>query len=167
MMNSPVELRHDTIPPNITVINETLSHDAILDLYEQSDVSIQVSSHEGLGLGFYESISRGTPVISLNVSPHNEVVLHGETGWLLNAMTQPVPDNNAALVTAAKFDVGDLAEFVTRFSRDDLEHMIETTCREFSDRFDELPFLIRLLGAMPGNVLARKLAGTYEAPLRC
>jgi glycosyltransferase involved in cell wall biosynthesis len=167
VMNSLFELRDDAIAPNITVINETLSHDEILDLYEQNDVSIQVSSHEGLGLGFYESISRGTPIISLNASPHNEVVLHGQTGWLLNATEQPVPDNNDAVITAAKFDVGDLAEMLTRFLRDDLEHMIESTCRVFSERFDELSFLIRLLGAMPENVLARWLAGTYEAPLRC
>ncbi|MBP7652742.1 glycosyltransferase, partial [Candidatus Dependentiae bacterium] len=40
-------------------------HD-IINLYYDSHISIQVSKHEGLGLGFYEALATGTPVISLN-----------------------------------------------------------------------------------------------------
>jgi glycosyltransferase involved in cell wall biosynthesis len=158
------ELGNRSLPPNITIIDRMLSHEDILDLYEQSDVSIQVSSHEGLGLGFYESISRGTPIISLDVPPHNEVVEHGRSGWLLKARSCRLPDNDDALVTAAKFDVADLTEILAKLSRDEIEGAIASTCQMFSQRFDELPFLMRLVGAMPNRTLAGPRAVREPGP---
>jgi glycosyltransferase involved in cell wall biosynthesis len=108
MMSDQSEYIVTHLPPNVTLIDRILSHAEILKLYECCDVSIQVSSHEGLGLGFYESISRGTPVISLDVPPHNEVVLRGKTGWLLKTTDQALPDNDDGIVKAAKFRIKDL-----------------------------------------------------------
>jgi glycosyltransferase involved in cell wall biosynthesis len=166
VMGAPVELQRAGDTANITFIDQPLNHAQILDLYEQCDASIQVSSHEGLGLGFYESISRGTPVISLDVPPHNEVILDGETGWLLSARSKPVPDNDDALVSAASFDVEELACLLTELSRNDIGRVIESTCRLFSERFDELPFLVRVLSAMPHRAPAQKPA-LVDAPPRC
>jgi glycosyltransferase involved in cell wall biosynthesis len=115
VMNSPIELQQTRNADGINVIEGILKHEQILDLYEQSDVSIQVSSHEGLGLGFYESISRGAPVISLDVPPHNEVVLYGQTGWLLEAGSTPMPDNDDALFSAATFDMRSLTAILNDF----------------------------------------------------
>src|SRR5262249_2121287 len=48
--------------PRISYHLGSLPHSEILAAYRSSDVSIQVASHEGLGLGFYESLAMGTPM---------------------------------------------------------------------------------------------------------
>src|SRR5262249_35690305 len=139
VMRSSIELQPTRSTENITITEGILEHEQILNLYEQSDVSIQVSSHEGLGLGFYESISRGTPIISLDVPPHNEVVLPGRTGWLLKARRAPMLDNNDALMSSATFDIRSLAAILNELSRQDIERMMYSTCRVFSERLMRYP----------------------------
>ena len=131
------------------MVRETLDRDAILKLYRDADVSIQVSSHEGLGLGFYESIAQGTPVVSLDVAPHNEAVVHQVTGWLLPATPRPLPDNDDGIVTAASFDVDQLASVLSELSRDEVEKCTIATNRALGARFDEIKFLMRLIEAIP------------------
>lgn len=126
-----------------------LAHSEILALYGMCDVSIQVSSHEGLGLGFYESISCATPVISLDVPPHNEIVQHGQSGWLLPGKAEKLPDNDAAVVMAARLDPADLGHLVSELSREAIASMIETTARLFNERFTETHLLQRLIAALP------------------
>ena len=152
MMSDQSEYIVTDLPPNVTLIDRILSHAEILKLYECCDVSIQVSSHEGLGLGFYELISRGTPVISLDVPPHNEVVLRGKTGWLLKTTDQALPDNDDGIVKAAKFRIKDLTHLLKTLSRADIEPMIVSTCKTFSEQFNELALFTRLLEAMPSEI---------------
>ena len=166
VMRSARELQRAVNTPNITFIDKDLNHAQILELYEQSDVSIQVSSHEGLGLGFYESISRGTPVISLDIPPHNEVILDEQTGWLIKARSEPVPDNSGALVYAGALDVRDLARVLANLSRSEIERVMRRTSRVFSERFDELPFLLRLVRALPNGAVANKMRHSAR-PLTC
>ena len=70
--------------PFINLNYEHLSYTEILNLYNNNHISIQISKHEGLGLGFYESCYMNTPVITLNASPHNEIIHHNKNGWLLD-----------------------------------------------------------------------------------
>lgn len=137
------------IPAGITIIDRSLSRDEILELYENHDVSIQVSSHEGLGLGFYESISRCTPVLSLDAPPHNEIVLEGETGWLIPAQPIPLPDNDRSLVSAWRFDSNTLANRIVSLGRGEIEQCIVSTERIFRTRFDEVALLTRFLQTLP------------------
>jgi glycosyltransferase involved in cell wall biosynthesis len=130
--NIPEEI-YALIGKNIELIDKHLSHDEIFSLYKKSHVSIQVSSHEGLGLGFYESISCSTPIISLNTPPHNEVVIEGETGWLINDITYfPLKDNSEAIIQGADFSPIDLTNKIVELIKnpDEVNDRIRT-CREY------------------------------------
>jgi FkbM family methyltransferase len=141
------------IPAGIVVVDRSLARNEILDLYEEHDVSIQVSSHEGLGLGFYESISRCTPVLSLDAPPHNEVVLEGETGWLIPAKPTTMPDNDRSIVSAWRFDTVALADRIVTLRRDEIDHVIASSARVFMTQFDEVAQVTRFLQALPRNVI--------------
>jgi glycosyltransferase involved in cell wall biosynthesis len=88
----------------INLIQRPLTYLEILGLYRKSDVSIQVSKHEGLGLGFYEALSLGKPIITLDTAPHNEIVIEGTNGWIIPCYYKPMTDNNDALFESAYFD---------------------------------------------------------------
>ncbi|MHB1952243.1 MAG: glycosyltransferase [Sulfobacillus sp.] len=133
--------------PKIECLPRHLSYDEVTALYRSHDVSIQVSSHEGIGLGFYESLSYRVPVISLDHSPHNEVVLDGVTGWLLPCRKVPMPDNDDGIIEAASFDEDALADMLNRLSGKPeavtkLRNSLEQT---FEERFSEARLASRLL----------------------
>lgn len=69
----------------INIINKHMSYADIIKLYNENHVSIQISKHEGLGLGFYESCYLNTPVLSLDVPPHNEIIHNEKNGWLVKS----------------------------------------------------------------------------------
>lgn len=141
----------------ITVVDRSLGRDEILDLYEQHDVSIQVSSHEGLGLGFYESIARGTPVLSLDAPPHNEVVLEGRTGWLVPARPLAMLDNNRSVVSAWQFDTHALTERIVMLKRDEVDDVTARAPEVFMHHFDEVALLTRFLQVLPRSARAPHL----------
>ena len=151
------------IPAGIVVVDRSLARDDILDLYEQHDVSIQVSSHEGLGLGFYESISRCTPVLSLDAAPHNEVVLEGETGWLIPARAMDMPDNNRSIVSAWQFDTYALTERLLALQRADIDQVTAASARVFMKQFDEVAQLTRFLQVLPRSHVPRVLPAIPSA----
>jgi glycosyltransferase involved in cell wall biosynthesis len=130
---------------NIDYIIDILSHDGVMDLYEACDVSIQVSSHEGVGMGFYESLAQATPIISLDVPPHNEVVLNKLTGWLLKADLIPLPDNDDPVSRAACFDAEELANLIVSLKKEDVSTMIRSAAKIHHERFDEVSLKLRLL----------------------
>jgi glycosyltransferase involved in cell wall biosynthesis len=132
---------------NIQIVQKTLTHSEILELYKGADVSIQVSSHEGLGLGFYESISVATPVITLDVAPYNEVVLPGRCGWHLTATPTSLPDNDDAVSFGASFDARALSDLLVRLTKHDVIEMTRTTALAHRELFDELAFLTRFVPA--------------------
>jgi glycosyltransferase involved in cell wall biosynthesis len=105
----------------------SLHHDEIGNLYRASHVSIQVSSHEGIGIGFYESIAHGVPVISLDAEPHREAVRDGVSGWLLPATPKPLPDNADPVVCGWEFEAADLAHLLETLTREDVARMVYTT----------------------------------------
>jgi len=137
------------LPEGITVIDRSLGRDEIFALYEEHDVSIQVSSHEGLGLGFYESISHGTPVISLDASPHNEVVLEGETGWLVPAYPIAMRDNDRSIVSAWRFDTFSLTERIVSLTRNEVDAVTATSVQVYRMKFDEVALQTRFLQVLP------------------
>lgn len=146
--NIPVEaLSYDG--NGITLIKKSLSHRQILDLYASHHISIQVSSHEGLGLGFYESIACGTPVISLDQPPHNEVIREGRSGWLLPSEAFTLTDNNQAMVTGGKVITKYLVEKITLLAcqRDEVDR-VSRMCLEESDRWSQKEFIKRLVTAI-------------------
>jgi glycosyltransferase involved in cell wall biosynthesis len=137
------------IPPGVTIVDRVVSRDDIMDMYESHDVSVQVSSHEGLGLGFYESVSRNTPVLSLQATPHNEIVLQDETGWLIPAWPVPPPDNDQSIVSAWRFHTSDLAFQIIMLAKHDVEAVMDRCGTIYTKYFDETALSLRMLQVMP------------------
>jgi glycosyltransferase involved in cell wall biosynthesis len=133
---------------NIDYIIESLSHDEVMDLYGSCDVSIQVSSHEGVGMGFYESLAKATPIISLDVPPHNEVVINKLTGWLINAKLIPLPDNDDPVSRAACFDANELAYLIVSLKKEEVSTMIRSAAKIHHERFNNNALKLRLLEGM-------------------
>jgi glycosyltransferase involved in cell wall biosynthesis len=100
----------------ITVITRHLSYQEILNLYYETNVTIQVSSHEGLGLGFYESLSTGTPVLTLDTAPHNEIIREGVNGWIIPCFKKKMLDNPESLVQESHFEPHVLADKILAIS---------------------------------------------------
>jgi glycosyltransferase involved in cell wall biosynthesis len=96
--------------PKINIIQDHLKYSDIIDLYYSHHVSVQVSKHEGLGLGFYEAINTGTPIITLNTPPHNEIVLNNVNGWVIDCYYKPMKDNKDPLFESAYFEPIKLAD---------------------------------------------------------
>lgn len=136
------------IPKSLSVISGNIPHAKIVELYDTHDVSIQPSSHEGLGLGFYESIAAGVPVISLDAPPHNEAVLDGKTGWLIPASAIPLPDNEAGLVPAWSFETSVLTKAILKRSVEEVVRVMGITADIHRARFDDFQFKLRLMRAL-------------------
>jgi len=147
--NIPYDIYHKCNSNNIILIDKHLTHKDIIHYYQTHHISIQVSSHEGLGLGFYESISCSTPVISLNTPPHNEVIIPNKTGWLLNCTYKPLTDNNEAIVYGAHFEISDLSDIIIYLSKniDIVNSMIISTNNMYKSFFTDNHLLKRLIKA--------------------
>ena len=104
--------------PGINIIQNHLTYSDIINLYHNHHVSIQVSKHEGLGLGFYESVATGTPVISLNTPPHNEIILDGINGWIIDSTEEPMVDNKDPIFNSASFDPSDLQKKILQIAQE-------------------------------------------------
>jgi glycosyltransferase involved in cell wall biosynthesis len=96
-----------------------ISHNEIKEIYKQNDVSIQVGSHEGLGLGFYESISCRTPVITMNCAPHNEII-NDTNGFLMECDPFVLTDNNEALVPGYSFNLHSFVELLLNIKKEQI-----------------------------------------------
>ena len=132
----------------ISLITRTLSHQEILDFYTEHHVSIQVASHEGLGLGFYESLACGTPVISLDQAPHNEVILEGKSGWLIPSREFDLSDNNQSLVKGGTFNPKDLtAKIVYLACYSKKISKVKEACFKEQKKWSREAFMKRLITA--------------------
>lgn len=119
--------------PSIQYIVNVVEHKRLINLYRNHDISIQVSSHEGIGLGFYESLSQYVPVISLDVPPHNEVVSESN-GWLIPASLKDLHDNDDAVWMKAEPFSGDLTKLLIVIDRDDIVYRMLDIHSSYFDR---------------------------------
>lgn len=133
-----------------TFIWKALSYDEICTLYEQCNVVIQVSKHEGLGLGFYESLMYGKPVITLNVPPHNEIIKSGINGWTIPATLKSSIENPMSPIGSAFFDPQDLANQIIEISNnyESLDSMSQSVLNDYASRFDTSTFANRFINAL-------------------
>jgi len=129
---------------NVKFIFNHLSCKEINELYNQSDCVIQVSSHEGLGLGFYESLAHGLPVITLDCEPHNEIITN-DVGFNIKCKSINVPDNDLSLIKASTFNVQDLIDCLENISvnaiiklKDNCRNKNEKLFNDFENNFKNL-----------------------------
>jgi glycosyltransferase involved in cell wall biosynthesis len=108
----------------------------IVELYKNHDIFIHMGDHEGLGLGFYESIVCGTPVFTIDTPPNNEIIREGINGWLVKCSYTPLTDNKEGIVHKALLTVPDLKakmyEIITHYHR---EQMYRSTIMDYIKRY--------------------------------
>jgi glycosyltransferase involved in cell wall biosynthesis len=104
----------------LEIITKHLSYEEVCSLYLETDICIQVSRHEGLGLGFFEALALGVPVLTLNTAPHNEIVTD-DLGWKIPCTYEPIKENNDAVMEAAIFQLKDLSEKLVHLAEHPLE----------------------------------------------
>lgn len=142
----PPDIRKYQGVTGLDLISKSLSHQEILYLYSTHDVSIQVSSHEGLGLGFYESLACQTPVISLDQAPHNEVIVDGKSGWLLESKKIELKDNNQAMVSGGEFEHQSLVHLLLKLILHPEEiKSVTKKCHQEQKKWSQEIFLDRFL----------------------
>lgn len=88
---------------SISVLCKALTYHETMALYENVDVVIQVSKHEGLGIGFYEALAHGKPVVTLDVPPHCELIIPEVNGWRIPAEIKPSVENVDSPIGSAYF----------------------------------------------------------------
>jgi glycosyltransferase involved in cell wall biosynthesis len=94
---------------NIQVSVGSLSYEEIGRLYRTHHIVIHMGSHEGLGLGYYEAIASGIPIIGMDCPPCNEIV---KWGWLVPCQYQEMIDNPNGLVRKGVIDTSDLTKTI-------------------------------------------------------
>ena len=76
----------------INYIIKYLSYKEIITALVDNDIFIHLGNQEGLGIGFYESLYCGTPIISLNWYPNNEIIKDNINGWLIDCKYNNIGD---------------------------------------------------------------------------
>ena len=94
----------------IQIIEKHLTHAQIREIYLDHHIVILVSKHEGLGLGFFESMSLGRPVITLDTAPFNELIDPDHSGWLIPCRIVEATENPQSLIGQAIFKTSDLTK---------------------------------------------------------
>lgn len=148
----PEELLPYVKNKNIIFDCSDLSYSEIRNYYKSSHCSIQVASHEGLGLGFYESIAEECPVISLECAPHNEIVTE-QSGWLIECTPFGLRDNDQALVSGYTFKPEDLKNKILEISANKgqlIKNKI-TRLREYSKEWSIENFTKRFIVSLEGG----------------
>lgn len=130
--------------PNIHIKIEHINHEQIMELYHEHDVVIHASKHEGLGIGFFESICTGTPVVTLDTPPHNEIIIPGTNGWLCRCSDEDMKDNSQGIVKSAIFDPNDLCHSIrTAASTMRLKgnEIVDKTYEDYQKRYGKNVFI--------------------------
>jgi len=99
---------------NIIIKVGAKSYKEIAQLYKDHDIFVHMGDHEGLGLGFYESLACGTPVFTIDTPPNNEIIKEGHNGWLVKCDYGKLTDNNEGIVKKAMISSRDIKSKLTQ-----------------------------------------------------
>ena len=83
---------------NINIIVKNCSYKENLDNISQNDIFIHCGGQEGLGIGFYEALYLGIPIITLNWTPNNEIIKNNINGWLINCDYGKIYENTECII---------------------------------------------------------------------
>src|SRR3989344_5080287 len=85
-----VQLIPKSIRPNLKILsiadhkNDRLSDEDIIELYNESLVTLCLSNFDTFGLVVLESLACEVPVIAFNVAGYRETMINGKTGFLVD-----------------------------------------------------------------------------------
>jgi glycosyltransferase involved in cell wall biosynthesis len=110
----------------------------------------QVSKHEGLGLGFYESLQTGTPIITLDTPPHNEIIKDSINGWIIPCHHKKMTDNQDGLIESAYFNPQILADKIIEITnnKETLGNLFQKLINDYISRFDINLFINRFISSL-------------------
>lgn len=100
--------------PSINLIARHLTRPEINELLDSTDWVYFQSKREGLGLGFYEALSRNVPVLSLDAEPFNEIIIDGVNGLLMECTREPMQDNPMGFLLDCVATIDKLVPFLRR-----------------------------------------------------
>jgi hypothetical protein len=83
---------------NINIFYEKKSYKQILETYINNDVFIHLGTQEGLGLGFYESLYCGTPILTIDWVPNTELIHHNKNGWISSCLYSKNYENTISII---------------------------------------------------------------------
>jgi len=90
--------------PHIKYHIGNMNYKNVIQVYLNADITIHLGDHEGLGLGFYESLNCYTPILTLNCYPNCEIIENNKNGWLIDCQFENFTDNNKGLVKKGKIN---------------------------------------------------------------
>jgi len=124
--------------PEITIIRDILTNREVTQLYHTHHVIIQCSEQEGLGLGFYEALSTGTPCITIDISPHNEIIKSGVSGIIIPCTLHPLELNPDGVIKKGVFKTEDLTQAILEISKSkkNLKKLFHSTKKHYYEIAD-------------------------------
>ncbi|RWO22552.1 MAG: glycosyltransferase [Mesorhizobium sp.] len=102
----------DPVPENCTGFGLIRDEVTLNQIYSAADVFVMPSLQESFGKVTVEAMACGTPVIALFKTPAEEIISHGQTGWL--ARHGDADAVMAAVETARALPVPSLRDFGAR-----------------------------------------------------
>ena len=94
---SNLQIEHNNINKQI----KYLSYTENLECIGKNDIFIHCGGQEGLGLGFYEALYLGLPIVTLDWTPNNEIIRENFNGWLATINIDKVYENTECLINRA------------------------------------------------------------------
>jgi glycosyltransferase involved in cell wall biosynthesis len=106
----------------------------LVNLYRAADVYVTPTRYEGFGLTLLEAMASGCPLVSTDIPVVNEIVEHGENGWLTRYNdAQDLAQGILALLDNAdlrhKLIAGGRETIARRYREDVLAGQLETAFR--------------------------------------
>lgn len=130
---------------NIIFIYKNQSYYEIIDMHRKHDIFIHMGSHEGLGLGFYEAIQVGTPVITINTTPNNEIIKENINGWLIKSTKYTLKDNDKSIIYGDKFDKEDLRKKIIEICYSFNKRMMYKKIKGFNNKLKNNNYINNLI----------------------
>jgi glycosyltransferase involved in cell wall biosynthesis len=135
-----------------------LGHEGTLELMQQANYLLLPTLHDTFGYVSLEAMSRGTPPIATSTCAQNEIIEHGQSGFLLNFDNDPTvgewiwlygqekPGYVDAYWQAIEKLTGELVETLARAweRRRDYEQMSAAAIRRTAETFDRVEARRRL-----------------------
>ena len=84
--------------PNINKKIQNYSYQDNLSNLFENDIYIHLGGQEGLGIGFYEALYMGIPIVTLDWTPNNEIIINNYNGWLIECYHDKVYENTECLI---------------------------------------------------------------------
>jgi len=121
---------------NIIIRVGAKSYKEIAQLYKEHDIFVHMGDHEGLGLGFYESLSCSTPVFTIDTPPNNEIIKEGSNGWLVKCDYTKLIDNNEGIVKKASINTKDIkSKFLQIINSYNRSENYNSTTKDYIKRY--------------------------------